>query len=117
VLNLTNGAVLAERAVRAALFHERFFGLLGRTEIGAGEGLIISCCGAVHTMFMRVTIDALFFLESGEVAAVFSRLRPWRFAWPGIRGASVLELPAGTVEETGTCTGHRLEFQGGSRRS
>ncbi len=73
-----------------------------------GEGLWILPCEAIHTFFMKFDIDVLFLDKKRRVVKAVRRLRPWRLAgsW---RGRSVLELPAGTIEETGTQTGDVLE--------
>jgi uncharacterized membrane protein (UPF0127 family) len=37
-------------------------------------------------------------------------LKPWRFGRVHLRAASVLELPAGVVQRSGTVTGDRIEI-------
>jgi hypothetical protein len=56
-------------------------------------------------LFMRFAIDAVFLDRDGRVVRAVSRLRPW-VPIVGARGAdAVLELPAGTIERTGTQAG------------
>jgi hypothetical protein len=40
-----------------------------------------------------------------------SHLKPWRIRLPKPGTAGVLELPAGTLERSGTAVGHRIEFE------
>ena len=53
--------------------------------------LLLPRTRAIHTCFMRVTIDALFLDADGAVVKAV-RLRPWRFA-AARRAVAVLELP------------------------
>jgi uncharacterized membrane protein (UPF0127 family) len=72
-------------------------GLLGRTGLVEGSALMLVPCFAVHTAFMRFTIDVVFLDGDGCVVRTVSRLTPWRIAiaW---RARSVIELPAGRLE-------------------
>jgi uncharacterized protein len=73
-------------------FRARLLGLalLGRE--GAGPGLLIPRCAAVHTFGMRFALDVCFLDEHGEVLE--RRLVPPRH-FASCRGArAVLELPA-----------------------
>jgi uncharacterized membrane protein (UPF0127 family) len=74
----------------------RMRGLLGRTELPRGEGILLRPCGSIHTFFMRFPIDAVFVDRDGKVVGVERELRPWRTARH--RGAkAVLELAAGAA--------------------
>jgi uncharacterized protein len=82
-------------------------GLLGRSSLPAGEGVLIRPAGSIHTFFMRFPIDAVFLTRDLEVVDVAADLRPWRLA--GRRGAhAVLELPAGEAARRGIRRGERL---------
>jgi uncharacterized membrane protein (UPF0127 family) len=67
---------------------------------------------------MRFPIDAVFVGRpdrdgTRRVVAVRAGLRPWRGLVPYVRGAAaVLELPAGTVERTGTVVGDGVVIEG-----
>lgn len=90
------GDVLATRVALAGDTTSRKRGLLGRTEFCAGEALIIAPCSAIHTWFMRFSIDAVFADRQGRVLKVREHLVPWRMSG-SLRGFAVIELPAGTV--------------------
>ena len=82
-------------------------GLLGRSGLKAGEGLLITRTSSVHTHFMRFPIDVVFLDRGGGVLKVAHGVRPWRFA--GCRGArDVVELAAGECERLGIREGLRL---------
>lgn len=106
--NVTRGIVLAQRIERADSFISRLKGLLGRAELPAGAGLMISHCTSVHTLGMAFPIDVLHLDKHGRVKRVIRNMVPGRIGpWvPG--GAAVLELPAGAAGATET--GDTIEF-------
>lgn len=110
-MNDTSGKLIASHASLAATFRQRLLGLLGRRELRRGEGLVLSPCRSVHTMFMNFPIDILFLDESGRVVTALGTVEPYRRS-PAVRRARfVVELPAGTVADTGTKPGDRLLMQ------
>jgi hypothetical protein len=87
----------------------RMRGLLGRSNLPQGEGILLRPAGSIHTFFMRFPIDVVFLNEEGVVVEVVPRLQPWRAA--GVKGArSVLELSAGEAESRGIEVGSKLQF-------
>lgn len=109
VRNETRAADLAHAEWRGSIIG-RARGLLGRTSLEAGEGIVIAPCGSVHMMFMRFSLDVVYVDKSGAVVKAVSDLRPWRFSLGG-KGAHVaIELPAGTVDRTGTAPGDQIAF-------
>jgi len=82
-------------------------GLLGRSGLEDGEGLLIRPTSSIHMFFMRFSIDAVFLDRELVVRKVVPELKPWRIAVA--RGAkSVVELPAGEAARRGVTTGDRL---------
>ena len=103
------GEVIVERCFVADNPWTRMRGLLGRSSLPAGEGLLIRPTGSVHTFFMRFPIDVVFLDRELSVVGVAAELRPWRIA--GRRGAkAVLELPAGESARRRIEPGTRLRL-------
>jgi uncharacterized protein len=102
-----DGTVVCERCLLAETPLARLRGLLGRSGLASGEGLLLRPAGSIHTAFMRFSIDAVFLDRADRVVKVASALRPWRAA--ACRGArSVLELPAGEAARRGIRPGVSL---------
>ena len=109
VSNLTRQTVLASSAELADRGEKRRKGLLGRSRLAPGEGLWILPCEAVHTFGMRFPIDLVYLDRNHHIKKVRSNVRPWRLS-ACLTAHSVLELASGTIRETKTRPGDRLEF-------
>jgi uncharacterized membrane protein (UPF0127 family) len=104
--------VVCERCVVAESFLTRLRGLLGRSVLPRGEGLLIVPCGSVHTWFMRFPIDVVFLDRDLRVVGVAADVRPWRLRWRK-GGKRVLELAAGQAAARGIGVGDRLALADG----
>ena len=89
--------VLAAQAELAENFFQRAKGLLGRSSLAPGTGLLIRPCNSIHTFFMQFAIDVIFLNRQGQVLKIVRNLRPWRLVWPIWGATQVLELPAQTI--------------------
>ena len=106
-LTRENGYVVCDRCVVADSPVSRMKGLLGRSELRPGEGLLLRPASAIHTFFMRFPIDAVFLDRDLRVVGVADGLAPWRTA--GRKGAkAVLELPAGESARRRIAVGETL---------
>jgi uncharacterized membrane protein (UPF0127 family) len=106
-LTRENGEVVVDQCVVADGPVSRMKGLLGRSELRPGEGLLLRPASAIHTCFMRFPIDAVFLDGGLRVLGISDELRPWRAA--SRRGAhAVLELPAGESARRGLEAGDTL---------
>jgi uncharacterized protein len=106
-LKRENGDVVCDRCVVAASPFSRMKGLLGRSELRPGEGLLLRPASAIHTFFMRFAIDAVFLDRDWRVVGIAGDVAPWRTA--GRKGATaVLELPAGESARRGLRPGDLL---------
>lgn len=71
----------------------------------------IQPCNSIHTFFMRIPIDVLFLDADGVIIKQLPALPPWRASAVYLKARSVLELPAGTLQASGTQEGDRLAFE------
>ncbi len=110
VTNVTRNQVLADRAERATSFARRFVGLMGRRDLPLGDGLHIVPCNSIHTFFMRIPIDVLFLDADDTVLRATTAMVPWRASTILWKCRSVLELPAGVLQGSGTEPGDQLSF-------
>ena len=114
--NASLNTVIADRVDVADTRATRAVGLLSRAGLEPGEALWIVPSRGVHTWGMRFTIDVLALDEDGTVIDCVSRLRPWRLRLPRKGTAGVLELPAGTLEASGTIVGHHVLLEAAEAR-
>lgn len=110
VVNLTRDRVLAEWSKKASNPISRGIGLTGRKSLPDGGGLIIRPCKSVGSFIMRFPIDVVFVDGSDEVCHTVEPLVPWRASKIVRRSKFVVELPAGTIAETGTEIGDRIQI-------
>jgi uncharacterized membrane protein (UPF0127 family) len=106
-LSRAGGGVVCERCTHAASPFARMRGLLGRSDLPPGEGILLRPAGSVHTAFMRFAIDVVFLDRELRVLAVEADVPPWRTR--ARRGAkAVLELAAGEAARASLAVGDRL---------
>jgi uncharacterized protein len=104
------GRVVCERCELADGPVSRARGLLGRTGLSQGDGLLLKPTFSIHTFFMRFPIDVVFLDRDGAVVDVVSRLKPWR-ATTRLRARAALELAAGEAERVSVRVGERLKLE------
>jgi len=102
--------VLADRADIADTSAKRRTGLLKHARLDPGEGLWIAPTEGVHTFGMKFPIDVVFLSKKKKVIKIRPNMVRGRIAL-SLRAHSVLELPAGTLEATGTAAGDELTFE------
>jgi uncharacterized membrane protein (UPF0127 family) len=106
-LRLAIGGREITRSRVARTLWERFRGLMLAPPLSPGEALWLPACAAVHTAFVRQTID-LVFLRGRQIVRVRPRVPPWRVAhFPG--ADSVIEMAAGETARLGLTPGQSLE--------
>ena len=97
----------------ATTFFSRFHGLMLRKALQPDQGLLITRCPSVHSLFMRFAIDVIYLDQSGFVTRCTPHLKPWRASagrsrLAGHATAHALELPAGSIQRLHIETGSRL---------
>jgi uncharacterized membrane protein (UPF0127 family) len=110
VRNQTRNTVLGRSVDQADTSEKRRTGLLKHERLEPGEGLWIVPCESVHTFFMKFPIDLVYLDKDKKVRKVRKAVPAWRLS-ACLTAHSILELPAGTIEETGTQAGDVLEIE------
>jgi uncharacterized membrane protein (UPF0127 family) len=110
VRRTTDGAVVCERCEIPESSFGRMRGLLGRTGLEPGTGMLIDAAPSVMTFFMRFPIDVVFLDRDRSVVRIVHALRPWRVAGAR-RAVAALELPAGRAVEAGLKEGDILALE------
>lgn len=115
VRNLTRGTVLCTRATLARSFRERRRGLLGRSQLGADEGMLFEAelfipLMWMHTLAMAFPIDIVFLGRDNTVIKAQASLKPWRLSAMVFGAYKALELSAGCLVRTETAVGDRISI-------
>lgn len=111
IWNQTKNTQVASEVVRANRFTERTKGLLGRSGLSPGEAMLIEPAASIHTLFMKFRIDVVFLDKNMNVLKIIEELKPWRLTTHVRKSRCVLELPIGTIADSKTQVGDRLEIR------
>jgi len=109
IRNPRTGVWLATRVEVARTVWARGRGLLGRRGLTPGEGLFIPSCNSIHSFFMAFRFDALFIDKQWRLVHAIDAMSPFRISPIVWRADGVVELPAGTIQQSGTRIGDNLE--------
>lgn len=108
--NPTTGRLLGAHIRLADTPWSRLRGYLGRPRPRPSEGMLFLPSRGVHTWGMRYPIDVILLNRQWKIVAMHPRLVPWRDTGFTKTARYALELPEGTIEDTGTELGDRLEW-------
>ena len=110
--NADTKTILASKMRIADTHRKRLIGLIGTPpdRFKGGEALWIVPSHGVHTFLMRFPIDVVYLTSERRVHHVEENVRPWRVTPILTEAATVLELPAHTVFNTGTRVGDLIEL-------
>ncbi len=111
VVNTTRNALLGERIAVAETSWSRMVGLLGKSGLEPGAGLLIIPSQAVHTVAMRFPIDVVFVDRNWKVVHLRPALAPYRVTGIHWKAQFVLELPTGVITRTSTSVGDELALK------
>lgn len=111
IVNMNRNTTIARKPFRAVRLWDRTRGMIGRDFGAARDAMVFSACSAIHTFFMKIPLDVVFLNRENIVVAQKRNLQPWHPCVCSLRACTVVELPAGTLESTGTCNGDRLDLQ------
>ena len=108
-LRREDGRIISDSVLVADTIGRRMRGLLGRSGLPSGEGILLRPAWSIHTAFMRFPIDVVFIDPEQVVIRIEHSLRPFKTA--SCRGArEVVELTAGECERRGLEVGDRVAW-------
>lgn len=108
IINRTRSdSVICSETEVADTIWRRVRGLLGRSSLPAGRGMLFRGESSIHSAFMRFEFDAVFMDRELRVVGLAERIPPWRAR--GARGTrNILELAGGEISRTGVAIGDQL---------
>lgn len=109
--NRTRNTTLVTRGICATTWWARLRGLLGHAPLKPGEGLVLRGEKAIHTIGMSFAIDVLFLDRAGNVVHLIPAMLPMRLSPFVVHAADVLEMPAGTIAQSGTALNDQIELE------
>jgi hypothetical protein len=109
IRNAGKAVAIGSQIALANTFASRLFGLLGKTCLEPGCGMLIRPSSGIHTVGMSFPIDVVALDKSLRVLQVWHSLAPFRLAGLSLKTRSVLELAAGQIEAGQIQPGDQLE--------
>lgn len=114
-INRTRGTTICQCIEDAGGLNGKSHGLLGRTHLEPGHGMIFvrgrfEPFMWMHMFFMRFPIDIVFLDRQGRVLHICHQLRPWRLSPIVWRARKALEIPAGAAAASSTQPGDSVEL-------
>jgi len=86
----------------------RLRGLLGRMRLRTNEGLWMVPSRGIHTFGLMFPVDLIYLDQNLRVVHLVENLGPLRIAPVRMNSASILELPARSIYQSGTQLGDQL---------
>jgi uncharacterized membrane protein (UPF0127 family) len=106
-----SGQQVGHHIAEAYSFIRRLRGLMLTKSLSEGNGLHIRPCRAVHSFFMKYSIDVLHLDEASQIVGIEQRLKPGNLGETFRGTRSVVELPAGTIEQADVRIGQTAVFE------
>lgn len=110
VVNTGRNHELGTRVRLADAWLTRLRGMLGQPAPAAGEGLLLTPCRSAHMYGMRYPLDIAFLDANRAIVAMYHSLPPGSRTYWHRNALHALELPAGTLESSGTAMGDVLTW-------
>jgi len=111
--NLSKKTILCLDLKEAKSAADKFFGLLIKTNPRA---LIFKTRFGIHTFFLKKPIDVLVLNAANEVVKAQTVKPNWIFVYDP-KYLTVIELPQGTIKDTKTKVGDRLQIKTNQSRA
>jgi uncharacterized protein len=106
-----NNSLLIPNVEVAVNTLSRLRGLIGCKSLPEGCALYIPQCKAVHTCFMKFSLDLIFIDGDCCVRKIVLSVAPFRFAFGTLCSSGVLEMKAGWLNNLQISAGDCLKFK------
>ena len=112
IINSTKNTVIAAEHRKCRNILAKTFGLMLKSQIVPlvftfrNEKII-----PIHTLLVRKPIDLIYLNRQMRVVDLKENLAPYRFYTPKARAMFVIELPAGSIKESGTELANSVNFK------
>ena len=98
LINERNRSIVASHLLTAFESSSRNTGLLRHDALAAKTALILAPSSAIHTIFMKFSLDVAFVARDGRVLKIRRGLKPWRIS--GCWGSfAVVEMAGGAMAD------------------
>ncbi len=108
IFNQTQKNLLVSDLKIADTFISRLIGLLTRTSLNQGEGLLITHCQSIHMYFMRFPIDVVFVDRNNQIVGLVENIKPFRLSPLFLKASYAIELPSFTIQHSPAFLGDQL---------
>jgi hypothetical protein len=95
---VVSGETILDKVKLSSSYSSRLQGLLGKSSLNPGEGLMIIPCNSIHTYRMKFTIDVVYVDKKNIVLRVVDSLKPDRLGPMILKSAYVVEASAGAFK-------------------
>lgn len=93
----------------ANTFLKRLRGLMFRSRLESGRGLLLAPCDGVHMFFMRFAIDVVYLDKNFCIKKIVHNLRPWLGLSVCFGAWGALELSSGEATRLKLCVGQKFQ--------
>lgn len=114
IRNLERSTYLSRHTFHATRLWDRIRGMIGRDFNGSFDAMVFAACNAIHTFFMRIALDVIFLDRDNRVIGMRRGLKPWHPCIWVLRAKTVIELPVGAIDSSGTSLGDLLDLAAGT---
>lgn len=112
--NVTRSKVLCENCRIADNIFTRVRGLLGRSTLDSGEGLLIVPCPSIHMFGMKMSLDVVFLTKENIVTDFVENIAPGQYYVAQNqfgKAHSALEIAPGIIAATSTRRGDEIRLE------
>lgn len=90
---------------------DKGLGVIGWKDFGKYEGLLLPNSNAIHTFFVRFSIDVAFLDKDYKIVQIVEGLRPWSFSPIVWHAKHTLELPLGGIKKHKLAVGDTVNLK------